>query len=245
MQWAILGLLLLTHQALACPDDPLCSWCRSTDGSSRCLSCNFSYLDAATGRCSQKDMSIISNCESYSRTSVSIECRSCISGYTNMQSECVRCETEGCAICPLVQECRGCFNGRRLNKEKNICEQQIGCEIPNCDICHEYEGNQACFLCKPGYAFESYNNLTCVKSQIPNCLMHQINNINGCEKCLTEYFVSSDGKCKPSNQRLNSMTIFVVVLVLIGIIGVTYIVQTQKRNLRDKTFEELVQYSVI
>lgn len=176
---------------LSCPDDPFCMNCIQDDKSSKCASCQYSWLNQQTGVC-EKLESQIGRCIVYS--DVKSECLTCEMGWgLDEAKKCVSC-SEGCAMCESGK-CFACKNNVKIDETSYTCSPAgAKCEDANCEVC-DFLGY--CKKCNSGFSVRSYESKTCVPG-VKNCFILKSDDV--CQDCDYGYYFTSKTGCQPFNK---------------------------------------------
>lgn len=205
-------LLAGTH---SCPDERFCMACYQMDDKHACLACSNSYFDDKAGKCSQDNLVEVPNCLTYIELANQISCVGCHLGFfKNDEGKCETCPIAGCAVCDDGVTCEACFNNRKLNSDKNICEKDISSGIQHCEVFGIKGKEDACYACSNGFALDQSGKSYCIKS-VDNCLMADPIDSLKCGVCTRGYYITSSGKCHPDKGGF-SFIFYLFAIVFLG-----------------------------
>ena len=190
----ILILSIIAREYLSELYKPFCRGKIEVSGIEICSSCEMSYYNPSTNRCSTAIRSTTRYCDTYfAKSDGNVECFDCQFGYykkLNLKSgkiECLPCKVTNCVLCDSDGKlCYACNNSLIISADKLICEKS-NTGIKDCEV---NEGNK-CIKCNKGFAITE-DGLSCEKS-IALCI--QLNENKECLLCENGSYLSDKGKC--------------------------------------------------
>ena len=122
------------------------------------------------------------------------------------KASCTTCKIENCSKCKAgnPNECETCADGYRglpaalsgTETHYKRCIKVTICTVENCATCEEGTTDQ-CKVCNDGYVLDLLTKTCSGKLQCPivGCMVCSSDKTK-CTKCMTNYFLTSDGKCQ-------------------------------------------------
>ncbi|ELP91741.1 hypothetical protein EIN_521680 [Entamoeba invadens IP1] len=124
------------------------------------------------------------------------ECEKCKDGYGKLMTDCEKC-MENCELCGSNQTmCEQCKIGYWYNSGK--CSKCI----TNCDKCSK---DDTCDKCSMGSSYMEGTTNKCDTNRVEHCMIGKPNDVNVCQECESNYFLSVDkNKCISCEKNLCS-----------------------------------------